>query len=177
MSKPIRQAALLIAMLAALPAAQAAVQSYSFSGEIETSSTNAYSAEAFSGNFSFDDANLPSVDVNGASWFTLSAFSMNFVGTHYALENGDAPAEVAFFNGNLLGVSYSASAFGPEITLVPTFPNVSDPAYLTTYTSTGSFGGSGTVIYAAVPEPESYAMLLAGLGLMGVLARRKALRG
>ena len=33
--------------------------------------------------------------------------------------------------------------------------------------------GAGSVIYAAVPEPESYALLLAGLGLMGALARRR----
>jgi len=28
-------------------------------------------------------------------------------------------------------------------------------------------------ITAAVPEPESYAMMLAGLGVMGVIARRR----
>lgn len=44
----------------------------------------------------------------------------------------------------------------------------------------GTFGafnaeisGPGAVITAAVPEPETYAMLLAGLGLMGVVARRR----
>lgn len=34
-------------------------------------------------------------------------------------------------------------------------------------------GFFGTPHAAAVPEPETYAMLLAGLGLMGALARRK----
>jgi hypothetical protein len=32
---------------------------------------------------------------------------------------------------------------------------------------------SGSVIAAAVPEPETYAMLLAGLGLLGYIVRRK----
>ena len=32
----------------------------------------------------------------------------------------------------------------------------------------------GTLSIAAVPEPETYAMMLAGLGLMGFIARRKA---
>lgn len=46
-------------------------------------------------------------------------------------------------------------------------------------TSSGITGGHGTVTVnvlgvAAVPEPESYAMLLAGLGLLGVVARRRA---
>jgi hypothetical protein len=45
-------------------------------------------------------------------------------------------------------------------------------------TSSGSFGGAyngsiSTTAVTAVPEPESYAMLLAGLGLMGVIARRR----
>jgi hypothetical protein len=41
------------------------------------------------------------------------------------------------------------------------------------------FNGNGflslqyTAVTAAVPEPESYAMLLAGLGLMGTIARRR----
>lgn len=44
-----------------------------------------------------------------------------------------------------------------------------------------SISGDGVVLdnvtfTAAVPEPESYAMLLAGLGLIGVVARRRSLR-
>ncbi|MFZ2974621.1 MAG: PEP-CTERM sorting domain-containing protein [Ferribacterium limneticum] len=44
-----------------------------------------------------------------------------------------------------------------------------------------SISGDGVVLdnltfTAAVPEPESYAMLLAGLGLMGVVARRRSQR-
>ncbi|MDP2881654.1 MAG: PEP-CTERM sorting domain-containing protein [Azonexus sp.] len=44
-----------------------------------------------------------------------------------------------------------------------------------------SISGEGVVLdnltfTAAVPEPESYAMLLAGLGLMGVVARRRSIR-
>jgi hypothetical protein len=48
-----------------------------------------------------------------------------------------------------------------------------------TYTITGSAtlspfnSGFGYLSVTAVPEPESYAMLLAGLGLMGVIARRR----
>jgi hypothetical protein len=34
-------------------------------------------------------------------------------------------------------------------------------------------GGDYTITLAPVPEPETYAMLLAGLGLMGVIARRR----
>jgi hypothetical protein len=42
--------------------------------------------------------------------------------------------------------------------------------------ATSSYGAYGTVIYtfaAPVPEPETYAMLLAGLGLVGFAARRR----
>lgn len=39
----------------------------------------------------------------------------------------------------------------------------------------GAAGGSysGTLVLAPVPEPETYAMLLGGLGLIGVVARRR----
>jgi hypothetical protein len=40
--------------------------------------------------------------------------------------------------------------------------------------TTADIGSPGfTSFAAAVPEPETYAMLLAGLGLMGAVARRK----
>jgi len=41
-----------------------------------------------------------------------------------------------------------------------------------TGTKGGSFGGNLDVVVAAVPEPETYAMLFAGLGLMGFMVRR-----
>lgn len=42
-------------------------------------------------------------------------------------------------------------------------------------TANGSLGGlySGAISVTAVPEPESYAMLLAGLGVMGAIAVRR----
>jgi hypothetical protein len=35
-------------------------------------------------------------------------------------------------------------------------------------------GESGGIVLAAIPEPETYAMMLAGLGLMGFIARRRS---
>jgi len=42
----------------------------------------------------------------------------------------------------------------------------------TTLGSGGSYGG--TVSVTAVPEPESYALFLAGLGLLGLIVRRRS---
>jgi hypothetical protein len=75
-------------------------------------------------------------------------------------------------------------------TVLPSAGNTSDhlsltwnspltgPAYINvTGVTDGSLGGvySGAIA-AAVPEPETYAMLLAGLGLMGALVRRRSMR-
>jgi hypothetical protein len=44
--------------------------------------------------------------------------------------------------------------------------------------TSGSLGGAynGAIQLAPVPEPETYAMLLAGLGLMGAVVRRRSTR-
>ena len=39
--------------------------------------------------------------------------------------------------------------------------------------TSGAFGGATTTAAAPVPEPGTYAMLLAGLGLVGALARKR----
>jgi hypothetical protein len=58
---------------------------------------------------------------------------------------------------------------------------ITGPAYLNiSGVTSGSLGGlySGSIesISAPVPEPETYAMLLAGLGLMGAVVRRRSSR-
>ena len=47
------------------------------------------------------------------------------------------------------------------------------PAANTLYNGSWSFNGQTIAYTAAVPEPETYAMLLAGLGLVGFIARRR----
>jgi hypothetical protein len=37
----------------------------------------------------------------------------------------------------------------------------------------GSYGGDFNVVMAAVPEPETYAMMLGGLGILAMLSRRR----
>ncbi|MGV7210243.1 choice-of-anchor E domain-containing protein [Oxalobacteraceae bacterium A2-2] len=102
----------------------------------------------------------------------------------------------AFLNGDDLGYAKSASFSGK---VVSASSAVSDLSVFTSPSGVsllfaGSYAGSGSgnAAYAAipvvdavvsltynytpapVPEPETYGMLLAGLGLVGAIARRKA---
>ncbi len=70
----------------------------------------------------------------------------------------------------------SGVTFGSALSIVPT-TSIASGAYdlrisgTVTGTNFGSF--AGTMNAAPVPEPETYAMMLAGLGLMGFVARRR----
>lgn len=91
---------------------------------------------------------LPVLLTNGIGWKSFDVTD-NFKGQ---FESSPTTANYAFTYTGYSGFTF-ASAEGGE------------PAYLRI-----------TTIAAAVPEPETYAMLLMGLGLVGVMARRRKLQ-
>ena len=92
-----------------------------------------------------------------------------------------------FLSTQTTNVSFSLANFGTEyetalnygaiINFGSNFSDQYTQPYLTQNigSESGSYGYFSIPIYAvaAVPEPETYAMLIAGLGLMGFVARRK----
>lgn len=151
--------AAVLGLAIAAPAAQAAIQTWNFSGTVESGSLI---GETYSGLFSFDDAGLTGTD---SEYLTVSSLSMLFNSTAYTLVDELATTEVAFDNGNFLGMTFSADNF----TFINGWVDTSD-AYL------ALDDGTGSVIYAPVPEPRDWMLMLAGLGLVGVMVERSRRR-
>ena len=103
----------------------------------------------------------PAVTFNGI----LSAVSLFSAGANGVVGGGD---------DSLLASSVSPG--GSSLSLDYTQP-LSGSSYITV---TGISNGSSGAIFAGqiapIPEPETYAMLLAGLGLMGAVVRRRSTR-
>lgn len=167
MNALIRKVALATAFLITLPAAQAAIQNYSFSGKLDS---GVYVGETFSGSFSFND---DAIINSNSEWLSVDTLNMTFLGYSFTLAQAIAPVEVGYSNGAFLGLSFSADSDSFGFTLTPGDSHLSQ-AFLA-YDSNVGLSGTGDVIYAAVPEPETYALLLAGLAVMGGVARRRKL--
>ena len=105
--------------------------------------------------------------------------------------SGDVAKIFASYGGvtiaNILGFSFdlyntgthtvvsTGTGSGDTLSIAPTSLTAGNYEFRVGGNGIGMFGGSygGTVTVTAVPEPESYALFLAGLGLMGFIARRR----
>ena len=82
---------------------------------------------------------------------------------------------IAFTGATLNGVAFTQTGVD-RWSLAGTILPAAGPLVLTVMGnagSGGSYAGVLNVTLAPVPEPETYAMLLGGLGLLGVMARRR----
>lgn len=103
---------------------------------------------------------LTSLDVGG--WFNLPSNNTARLSiTGHTLSSGDVSID-----SGLSTTTFShlmISSFTNLTSMTMKIAGYSSPAYV----------AIDNLVVTAVPEPESYAMLLAGLGLMGAIARRR----
>lgn len=114
---------------------------------------------------------------------SLSQTLTTTVGQTYQLSfdlsyNGGSYKNIGFSFGGITGTATATSATFPFYHFTGNYL-ASTGNTLLSFASTGT-GNSGVVLdnvsVTAVPEPESYAMMLAGLGLMGAIARRRKVK-
>jgi hypothetical protein len=148
-----------------------------------------YSLLGAPGVTTFRDTNNDGIfEVTGAAPITLGTGSLLSPGsTSLTVDPGTglllpAAQVLASFNGNpafagffvnppvttALTINAAFTSTGTVITQIP-LGN-------TTRLRVDGGGGNATFAIAAIPEPDTYGMLLAGLGLFGFIARRKAKR-
>lgn len=160
----------------------AAIAAFSFNAHAVSIATDGSWSE-----FDFDAAGSSLYDLNTMETsFTFTLNQASLLRVVDAGFSGDQFTIVA--NGNTLGTTSFPIAQGASED--PIFDaatvwndsrfskgswNLAAGSYTITGTATLSAldSGMGYLSVTAVPEPESYAMLLAGLGLMGAITRRR----
>ncbi len=91
---------------------------------------------------------------------------------------GDTSSSGISWFGALLqspGVPYTALDTNPDDGF--SFSGLTAGTYALTFLGSGTGGYGGYYTVSAVPEPETYAMFLAGLGALGLMASRRRNQG
>ncbi|WP_296509965.1 FxDxF family PEP-CTERM protein [Rhodoferax sp.] len=157
----LKKTAAAVMLMASAVAAQAATFSV---GPLSTSYANTVDfAGSFEDTYTFT---LPGSFSGVAGSYIGFDFAGTGLATSFSFGSGasSTPTVSLPLNGTLSGVDVASYS-----TTLPLTPGAS---YWFKLSGTGDLG-SYTVTLAPVPEPETYALLLAGLGLMGVIARRR----
>ncbi|MQA39363.1 PEP-CTERM sorting domain-containing protein [Rugamonas aquatica] len=151
-------------------AGDGAIAFWSVGGNSVDVINNSYNS--ISGN-SIDMLGTPGPGVLSQSFTAVAGttYTLSFDLTHNPYSHG-AGLDV-FVGGN----HYSFEGSTPVTNYTFNFTTTGGTQALV-FSSVGGDGYSGAVldnvsVTAAVPEPETYAMMLAGLGLVGVIARRR----
>ena len=171
---------LYVAMLIAMgshmaPASAVTITSFTDFGDLTglaASVGNTFTAgdngNAFEDVYSFDLTTL-SQTVGTTVTITLSLGPVSFALSNMAIELTDSTGFTSYGMDNTLDTSNAL-----QVSAIIGAGN--DYRFVVTGDVTGSIGGGyGGVLQAApVPEAETYAMMLAGLGLVGFMVRRRA---
>jgi hypothetical protein len=144
-----------------------------FSGIVNGSGTSINDLFTFtldSGNTAsgYSVVNIP-LSFSGGEWNTALA-------TLTLMSNADGVVGNA--DDQMLGTAMWNQGSNSNNTLQLSYDSaITGPAYIQiTGVTDGGNGGIYSGAIAAIPEPETYAMLLAGLGLMGAVVRRRSNR-
>ena len=156
---------LLLASFFLAAGAHAAPVAYSFTGVADS---GALTGAAYAGGFSVDPAALAGV---GDEFLPVSGFGFSFLGTSYSAADF-APA-AHFADGVFVGLDGFADLGGVEsLALISGVSEVGE-AYFAYDLAAGAGFGPLAYTVAAVPEPQTLALLAAGLGLVATVARRR----
>ena len=140
--------------------------------------TLSYTLYGYNGaaSFGFDSSNAPTTTATGA---TVLATGSLLNGTVLTVPSGDGTTFVPGASATLnFNINPAEAGFFQSPS---TFYNVALTSFINTTSEVQAFdggfmirqGGGSVNFAAAVPEPETYAMMLAGLAVMGFLGKRR----